>query len=84
MEREKGREWRKLFSLLGYYYKASKVGGLRVPNLYFQSWALQAKWLLLEKTDPNRPCHGLNFPIPKQVKRFFMGSITFEPWKRLW
>jgi hypothetical protein len=61
-----------------------KFGGLRVPNLYFQSWALQAKWLLLEKTDPNRPCHGLNFPIPKQVKRFFMGSITFEPWKRLW
>jgi hypothetical protein len=26
-----------------------KLGGLGVPNLYFQSWALQAKWLWLEK-----------------------------------
>jgi hypothetical protein len=26
-----------------------KLGGIGVPNLYFQSWALQAKWLWLEK-----------------------------------
>jgi hypothetical protein len=52
-----------------------KLGGFGVPNLYFQSWALQAKWLWLEKTDPNRPWHGLNFPIPKQVRKFFASSI---------
>jgi hypothetical protein len=39
------------------------------------SWALQAKWSWLEKTDPNRPWHGLNFPIPKQVRKFFASSI---------
>ena len=32
-------------------------GGLGVPNLYYQSWALQAKWLWLEKTDSNKPRH---------------------------
>jgi hypothetical protein len=39
------------------------------------SWALQAKWPWLEKTDPNKPWHGLNFPIPKQVRNFFASSI---------
>jgi hypothetical protein len=32
-----------------------KLGGLGVSNLQFKSWALQAKWLWLEKTDPSRP-----------------------------
>jgi hypothetical protein len=32
-------------------------GGLGVPSLYYQSWALQAKWLWLEKTDSNKPRH---------------------------
>jgi hypothetical protein len=31
------------------------LGGLEIPNLQFKSWALQSKWLWLEKTDPNRP-----------------------------
>lgn len=28
-----------------------------------------------KKTDSNRPWHGLNFHIPKQVRRFFASSI---------
>jgi hypothetical protein len=35
--------------------KPISLGGLGIPNLQFKSWALQAKWLWLEKTDPNRP-----------------------------
>jgi hypothetical protein len=40
-----------------------KLGGLGVSNLQFKSWALQAKWLWLEKTDPSRPWHGMNLPV---------------------
>jgi hypothetical protein len=43
--------------------------------LYFQSWALQAKWLWLEKTDPNRPWYGLKFPIQQHVRKFFASSV---------
>jgi hypothetical protein len=50
-------------------------GGLGVPNLQFKSWALQAKWLWLEKTDPNRPCHGLFLPVQRHVRQFFELSV---------
>jgi hypothetical protein len=50
-------------------------GGLGVPNLYYQSWALQAKCLWLEKTDSNKPWHGLKLPVPLQVKKFFHASV---------
>jgi hypothetical protein len=26
----------------------------RLPNLLYRSWALQARWLWLQKSDPNR------------------------------
>jgi hypothetical protein len=35
------------------------LGGLGISNLYYQSWALQTKWLWLEKTDPNPNSLGL-------------------------
>lgn len=35
------------------------LSGLEVPNLHFRSWTLQAKWLWLEKIDPNKPWYGL-------------------------
>jgi hypothetical protein len=50
-------------------------GGLGVPNLKFKSWALQAKWLWLEKTDPSRPWHGLSLPVQRQVRQFFELSV---------
>jgi hypothetical protein len=40
-----------------------KFGGLGIPNLKFKSWALQAKWLWLEKTDLSRPWHGLSLSV---------------------
>jgi hypothetical protein len=51
------------------------LGGLGISNLYYQSWALQTKWLWLEKTDPNRPWFGLKFPIQQHVRRFFASSV---------
>jgi len=51
------------------------LGGLGISNLLYQSWALQTKWLWLEKTDPNRPWVGLKFPIQQHVRRFFASSI---------
>jgi hypothetical protein len=50
-------------------------GGLGVPNLYYQSWALQAKWLWLEKTNSNKPWHGLKLHVPMQVRKFFQSSV---------
>jgi hypothetical protein len=32
-----------------------KYGGLGIPNLQHMCWALQTKWLWLQKTDRNRP-----------------------------
>jgi hypothetical protein len=32
-----------------------KYGGLGVSNLQYKSWALQVKWLWLQKTDSSRP-----------------------------
>jgi hypothetical protein len=52
------------------------LGGFGVPNLYFQSWALQAMWLWLEKTDTNKPWHGLKLPVPVQVRKFFQSSVV--------
>jgi hypothetical protein len=52
-----------------------KFGGLGVSNLQFKSWAIQAKWLWLQKTDPSRPWHGMNLPIQQQVRQFFNLSV---------
>ena len=51
------------------------LGGLGVPNLQLMSWALQAKWLWLEKTDPTRPWLGLSIPVQQQVRQFFNASV---------
>jgi hypothetical protein len=48
---------------------------LGVPNLQFKSWALQAKWLWLEKTEPSRPWHRLFLPVQRQVRQFFVLSM---------
>jgi hypothetical protein len=52
------------------------LGGLGISNLLYQSWALQAKWLWLQKTDPNKPWSGLEFPIQQHVRSFFSSSIV--------
>jgi hypothetical protein len=60
---------------VGHCYKAFESRWVGISNLLYQSWALQAKWLWLEKTDPNKPWSGLDLPI-QHVKRFFTSSIV--------
>jgi hypothetical protein len=45
-------------------------GGIGVSNLQVKSWALQAKCLWLEKTDPSRPWVELSIPMQQQVRQF--------------
>jgi hypothetical protein len=52
-----------------------KYGGLGIPNLQHMCWALQTKWLWLQKTDRNRPWHGLSIPIQQHVKDLFATSL---------
>jgi hypothetical protein len=52
-----------------------KFGGLGIPNFKFKSWALQAKWLWMEKTDLSRPWHGLSLLVQRQVRQFFDLSV---------
>ena len=51
------------------------LGGLGIPNLRFQGWALQAKWLWLKKTDPNKLWCDLDLLIQTQVKYIFEISL---------
>lgn len=39
------------------------LGGMGILNLQYISWALQTKWLWVQKIDPNRPWSGLELPI---------------------
>jgi hypothetical protein len=48
------------------------LGGLGIPNLQFKSWALQAKWLWLERIDT---WQGLNLPVQQHVKDLFADSM---------
>ncbi|XP_035821764.1 uncharacterized protein [Zea mays] len=52
-----------------------KFGGLGIPNFKFKSWALQAKWLWMEKTDLSRPWHGLSLLVQRHVRQFFDLSV---------
>jgi hypothetical protein len=52
-----------------------KYGGLGIPNLQHMCWALQDKWLWLQKTDRDRPWHGLSIPIQQHVKDLFAASL---------
>jgi hypothetical protein len=51
-------------------------GGLGLPNLLYRRWALQARWLWLQKTDPNRSWIGLDIPVQPQVKALVAISVT--------
>jgi hypothetical protein len=73
LERKKGGKWWQLPCFVGHCYKAFKS---RWAWDFYQSWALQTKWLWLEKTDPNKSWSGLEFPIQQHVKRFFTSSIV--------
>lgn len=50
--------------------------GLGIPNLKLQGWALQARWLWLQKTDASRSWRGLDLPIQPHARKFVDISIV--------
>lgn len=52
------------------------LGRLGRPNLQYQGWALQARWLWLQKTDASRPWRDMDLPIQPQVRKFFVNSVV--------
>lgn len=56
----------------------AELGGLGIPNLRIMSWALQMRWLQLQKIDPDKPWNGLNLNIYSQARALFrIGLITY-------
>jgi len=52
------------------------LGGLGIHNLEFMGWALQMRWLWLEKTKPDRPWAGLENPVHPNTTTIFAISIV--------
>ena len=56
--------------------KPIDLGGLGITNLQVMGWALQMRWLWLNKTEEGRPWSGLDIPIQPQVQAMFAISVT--------
>ena len=53
------------------------LGGLGIHNLEIMGWALQMRWLWIEKTRPDRPWAGLEVPVhPNSVAMFAISVVT--------
>jgi hypothetical protein len=52
------------------------LGGLRIHNLEVMGWALQIRWLWIEKTKPDRPWAGLDIPIHSNTSAMFAISTV--------
>jgi len=52
------------------------LGGLGIHNLEIMSWALQMRWLWIEKTNPDRPWAGLRIPVHAHSSAMFAISIV--------
>lgn len=52
------------------------LGGLGIHNLESMSWALQMRWLWIEKTKPDRPWGGLEIPVHSNSRAMFAISIA--------
>ena len=51
------------------------LGGLGIQNLEIMGWALQMRWLWIEKTKPDRPWAGLEVPVRSNTAAMFKISI---------
>lgn len=51
------------------------LGGLGIHNLEIMGWALQMRWLWLEKTSSDQPWAGLQVPIYANTSAMFAISI---------
>ncbi|GJM86847.1 hypothetical protein PR202_ga02745 [Eleusine coracana subsp. coracana] len=54
------------------------LGGLGILNLEIASWALQMKWLWLQKTTSDRPWSGLEIPTHPHARAMFAISIVTQ------
>lgn len=51
--------------------------GLGIHNLEIMSWALQMRWLWIEKNKPDRPWARLEVPVhPNSAAIFAMSVVT--------
>jgi hypothetical protein len=48
-----------------------ELGGLDISSLKELGWALRARWLWLQKTEPNHPWSTLPIQVPKNVQALF-------------
>ena len=53
-------------------------GGLGVINLKLSSWAMQTRWLWLQRTDESRAWSELPIQVDAQAEAFFRASITIS------
>jgi hypothetical protein len=56
------------------------LGGLDIHNPEIMGWALQMRWLRLEKTISDRPWAGLQIPVYSNTKAMFAISIESTMW----
>ncbi|WVZ77498.1 hypothetical protein U9M48_025357 [Paspalum notatum var. saurae] len=54
------------------------LGGLGVPDLRFSNFALQARWLWLQRTDEQRVWSGLPVKVAAEVRAFFDASVVVQ------
>jgi len=52
------------------------LGGLGIHNLEIMGWALQMRWLWIEKTNPDRPWAGLKIPVHAHTSAMFAISMV--------
>jgi hypothetical protein len=56
--------------------RPTDLGGLGILNLEVLSWALQMRWMWLQKTQPDRPWSNLDIQVHPSVSALFIISVT--------
>jgi hypothetical protein len=51
---------------------------VRISDLKYLGWALQIRWVWLQKTEPYRPWANFPFQVPGQVQAFFRLAVVSE------
>lgn len=55
-----------------------QYGGLGILYLERFEWALQMKWLWLQKIEPNKPWNAFNIQVPNTARALFELSVVTE------
>jgi hypothetical protein len=56
----------------------AELGGLGIPNMQIQGFALPVHWLWLQRIDPNRPSSQLPDHTEKMVAALFNASLSVQ------